>query len=392
MSVDTEAAKAQQEQARIWTEELVPRLNELEKLAKTTATKAEGHGDLQTAIAKVNARLDELEQIGVVAAATKTTKHDAAELSTGFAEFVKAGKVDTSAGKLSMDTDTGGAVLAPVDFVARISEIQHDLVQMRQYCQVIPTSKYAIEVPKADDSDVAVWAEDDSSARTANTGPGLSLEKILAFEQYYRMFLGNNLLEDSAVPLESFIAARAARRFAQQEGEAFVTGNGVGKPEGIFNNAALIAAGMETDTATLEPEDIIDLYTSLAQVYAERGTFVLHRTYVGTIRKMRDGDGAFLWAPALGGTGLAGKNPSTILGRPYICSETSETVSSAATGDQIIAFGDLYEGYTIADRRVVSALRDPYSTGGAGIYMHMRTRVGGQVVQPAALKLLKKGS
>ena len=98
---------------------------------------------------------------------------------------------------------------------------------------------------------------------------------------------------------------------------------------------------------------------------------------------MKTTDGQFLWAP-----GLAAGQPATLLGYPVAA---FEDMPDPASNSLSIAVGDMREAYQIVDRLGIRTLRDPYS---AKPYVEFYTtkRVGGDVVNFEAIKLIKLGS
>lgn len=381
-------------QGKTWETELMPRLIELERITGETAAKAlsaaQGPADLREAIQKVNDRMTELEQVGAVAAAQKTGAAHANTAEGTLGDYLRGRNV---AGKaLSLDSDSTGAILAPPEFVAKITELLTDLVPMRSYAQVITTASASVTVPRAGTNDVATWDADDSTPHANVTGPTMALDEIPAEGMHYDVFIGNKLRSDSRVNLEAWVASRSAYRFAQLEGESFITGSGTGQPEGILINAAIVAAATAQTGASgaLKPEDIIGLFHKLPQVYANRGTWVLDRTHLALIRSFREGGttGAFVWQRNIG---LQVGNPPTILDRPYIVSESAPT-TAATTGQVTIGFGDIDSTYLVVDHADASVLVNPFATGGAGVIVHTRKRVGGGVIQSGAFKALKVGS
>ena len=108
----------------------------------------------------------------------------------------------------------------------------------------------------------------------------------------------------------------------------------------------------------------------------------MNRTTIGAVRKMKAGDGDYLWRDS-----LSEGNPPTILGRPVV--ELPDMPDVAADANPIV-FGDMRQGYRIVDRVALSVLRDPYSRATNGqTRFHARRRVGGDVVKAEALRLLK---
>jgi HK97 family phage major capsid protein len=201
------------------------------------------------------------------------------------------------------------------------------------------------------------------------------------------------LLDDSAVNIDEWIAEEVRDAFAQREGTAFVTGNGTAKPKGFLDytkvanaswtwgNIGFLATGVDGAFASTNPGDkLIDLVYAVRAGYRANGTFVFNRATQAVIRKMKDGDGNYLWQPAA----KAG-DASMLMGYPVA---ESEDMPAIATNSYSVAFGDFRRGYLIVDRVGIRVLRDPYSSK-PYVLFYTTKRVGGGVQDFDALKLLK---
>ena len=198
------------------------------------------------------------------------------------------------------------------------------------------------------------------------------------------------LLDDSAFDLDGWLAARIAEKFARSEAAAFVNGNGVDKPTGFlthtlvdndswtWNSIGYVPSG--ADGAFSGADQIIDLVYALGAAYRSNGTFVMNSKTAGTVRKLKDGDGRFLWSD-----GLAAEQPARLLGYPVLIAEDMPDIAS---GTAAIAFGDFRAGYTIAERPDLRVLRDPFSAK-PHVLFYATKRVGGHVSDFAAIKVMK---
>ena len=181
--------------------------------------------------------------------------------------------------------------------------------------------------------------------------------------------------------------------FAEQEGAAFVTGNGVNRPRGILSYDAVenadyawgklgyVGTGGAAGFAANDPADaIIDLYYSLKAGLREGASFLSSDAVMGTVRKMKDGDGNYLWAAPT----APGEVP-TILQKPVV---TDDNMHALGAGKFPLAFGNFQRAYLIVDRQGIRVLRDPF-TSKPNVLFYTTKRVGGGVVNFEALKLLK---
>ena len=204
-----------------------------------------------------------------------------------------------------------------------------------------------------------------------------------------------HMLDDAMFDVDEWLAKEVANEFARAEGFAFVKGSGVNQPMGFLTSPSTAVADSARPMGTLQflgtgvsagfpvtnPADrLIDLVQTLRQPYRQGAVFVMNSSVAAQIRKFKTSDGAFIWQP-----GLISGQPATLLGYPVI---EAEDMPDVAANSLSIAFGNFQAGYTIAERNETSILRDPY-TKKPYVYFYATKRVGGQVVNSEAIKLLK---
>ena len=157
------------------------------------------------------------------------------------------------------------------------------------------------------------------------------------------------------------------------------SGSGVGQPEGLLTISGMTEVNSGS-AAALTGDGLVNLYYTLPDFYARQSTFVMKRSTVGAVRKLKDSSGNYLWAPGFGGNGLtmnlAAGAPATILDRPY---REAIDMPAVAADAMAIVFGAFKMGYRIVDRQDIRVLRDPYSNK-PYVTFYTTKRVGGQVV------------
>lgn len=165
---------------------------------------------------------------------------------------------------------------------------------------------------------------------------------------------------------------------AAAEEEAFITGDGTGKPTGLLTSGE---TGVTTASASaITADEIIDLYHSLRTPYRKKAVFLANDSTVKAIRKLKDGNGQYLWQP-----GLQAGQPDTILNRPI---HTSIYAPEIESGNSIMLFGDL-SYYWIADRqgRSFQRLNELYAKNGQ-VGFRIFQRVDGKLILPEAVKIM----
>ncbi len=290
---------------------------------------------------------------------------------------------------LSLGNDPAAGFLAPQEYVLEIIKAATEFSPLRQVARVRQTSRTSAQFPKRTASFGAVWVSE-QGVRAETEGLSYGLEEVAAHEMYALVDISQQLLEDSAFDLPSELNGEFAEQFSVTEGLAFISGNGAGKPEGILANTS-VASTVSGSAATVADSDgtadgLFTLFHSLKTSYANAGTWLLNKTTLASLRKLKEGTtNAYIWQP-----GLTAGVPSLIIGAPYlICPDMPSEAADAFP----VAFGDWRRAYVIADRVNMSILRDPFSRATMGNIRYIaRKRVGGQVVLAEAIRLLKCAS
>ena len=286
---------------------------------------------------------------------------------------------------LAVSNDTQAGYLAPVEFVQEIIKGETEISAMRPLIRVRQTSQKSLQVPKRTGQFGAIWVAEQGE-RSETQGLTYGLEEISTHELYALIDVTEQMLEDNFFDMQSELRTESTEQFAVSEGAAVVSGTATGQPEGFLSNADVQSTNSGSAAtiadATGQANGIIDLYHGIKTAYAVRGTWVLNRQTLGSVRKLKDNDNNYIWQP-----GLATLRPNTILDAPYV--EVPDMPNEGANTFPI-AFGDWRRAYTLVDRVQMTMLRDPYTQATAGkIRFIFRKRVGGQVVLAEAISKLK---
>jgi HK97 family phage major capsid protein len=299
-----------------------------------------------------------------------------------FASFARRGVERMQADEvraLTVATDADGGYLAPESF---IRELDRNLVlysPIRNVARITQVSAGELILPKRTGTMTASWG--DESDESTETQPAYGQQAMSVHEIKCYVDVSNRLLEDAAFNIDSELSADFAEEFGRAEGAAFIGGNGTKKPLGLITTTGManVTTASATDIAT---DELIDLYHALPATYAARAVWTMNRTTIGKVRKMRDGEGRYVWQEP-----LSQGNPATILGRPVI---EFPDMPDVAAGAVPVVFGDFGSGFRIFDRVNLSVLRDPYSQATKGLVrFHARRRVGGGVTKKEAFRFLK---
>lgn len=282
---------------------------------------------------------------------------------------------------LQIGTDSEGGYLVPEEYENTLVEALEEENIFRKLANVINTSSGDRKIPVVASKGSASWVDEEGTI--SDSDDAFSQVSIGAYKLGTLIKVSNELLNDSAFNLESYISKEFARRIGSKEEEAFFTGNGTGKPIGIFNATGGAEIGVTTASSTsITADEVIDLFYSLKAPYRKKAVWILNDATVKAIRKLKDKNDNYLWQPAL----TAG-TPDTILGRPVY---TSSYVPTIAAGVKTIAFGD-FSYYWIADRqgRIFKKLNELYAATDQTGFVATQ-RVDGKLVLPEAIKVLQQ--
>lgn len=282
---------------------------------------------------------------------------------------------------LQIGTDTEGGYLVPDEFERTLVEALEDENIFRRFANVITTSSGDHKIPVVASKGTASWIDEEGTIPESDDSFGQV--SIGAYKLGTMIKVSEELLNDSVFSLESYISKEFARRIGNKEEESFFIGDGSGKPTGILAATGGAQLGVTTASATaITIDEVLDLFYSLKAPYRNRAAFVMNDATVKAIRKLKDGNGQYLWQPSL----QAG-TPDTILNRPLYTSAYVPTIASAA---KTVAFGD-FSYYWVADRqgRTFKRLNELFAvTGQVGFVATQR--VDGKLILPEAIKILQQ--
>lgn len=282
---------------------------------------------------------------------------------------------------LEVGTDSEGGYLVPDEFERTLIEALLEENIFRSIAKVINTSSVDRKIPVVASKGTASWVDEEGEIPESDDAFGQV--SIGAYKLATMIKVSEELLNDSVFNLESYIAKEFARRIGAKEEEAFFTGDGSGKPTGIFHTTGGAQLGATTASATaLTVDEVMDLFYSLKSPYRKNAIFVMNDATVKVIRKLKDGNGQYIWQPS-----LTASQPDTILNRPVKTSSYVPTIEAAA---KTIAFGD-FGYYWVADRqgRAFKRLNELFAATGQVGFMATQ-RVDGKLILAEAIKVLQQ--
>jgi HK97 family phage major capsid protein len=354
---------------------------------------------LDSAIEAQQRRLDELTLKTARPALTQSAAAQpdiAREHKSAFDCYVRSGETtglrDLETKAMSVGSNPDGGYLVPEEVETDIGKRLRDISPIRAIAAIREISANVYKKPFMTAGPTTGWVGE-TAARPQTASPVLDELAFPAMELYAMPAATATLLEDASVNLDEWLASEVDQVFAEQEGVAFVTGDGNNKPRGFLSytnvanaswswgNIGYIATGVAGAFPATDPSDVlIDLVYAMRAVYRQHGMFIMNRKTQSEIRKLKDNDGHYIWQPPAQAGGRA-----SLMTFPLI--ETEEMPEIAANSFSV-AFGDFKRGYLIVDRQGVRVLRDPYSAK-PYVLFYTTKRVGGGVQDFDAIKLLK---
>lgn len=377
------------------------RLKEIEKKGVADPLLTEKVDKINADIAQISALKKQLDTLETTVAQGQFPGGGKNELDRvkaqhkdAFAKFFRKGAegglrdLEVQAG-LSTLSDPDGGFLVPEDYEQAIDRVALSVSAMRRLATVrtIGTDTYKKLVNQGGAS--SGWVGEKGARAETNT-PTLTEIAINTKEIYAMPAATQTLLDDSRVDIAGWLADEVSIEFSEQESEAFINGNGVEQPKGIaayamaanssyvWGKVGYITSGNASLVNDLDK--LIDLQHALKPVYRNGAAWLMNDATLATIRKMKDGDGNYIWVP-----GLKDGAPDTLLGKPV---EIDDNVDDIGTGKYPIFFANFKRAYLIIDRQGVRVLRDPYTTK-PYVLFYTTKRVGGGIVMYEAIKALK---
>jgi HK97 family phage major capsid protein len=346
---------------------------------------------LRSDVDEVKARLDRVSRAAARPALSGIA--DAAPEVKGFVDgYLRKGR-EAEVKSITGTSPSDGGYAVPQEIDALIASQLKDLSPIRSVAQVVQVGTAGYRKLVTTGGTASGWVSE-TAGRPETATPQFEEIAPPSGELYANPAASQAMLDDAAFDLEGWIASEIAMEFARAEGAAFVNGTGVNQPKGFLAADVSTAADSARafgalqylgsgDAAGLgaDPEArLIDLVHTMKAGYRQGAQWVMNSATLAEVRNLKTADGALLWQP-----GLVEGQPDRLLGYSIV---EAEDMPDMAGGAFPIAFGNFKAGYLIAERTATTILRDPF-TNKPFVHFYATRRVGGQVLDSAAIKLLK---
>jgi HK97 family phage major capsid protein len=307
----------------------------------------------------------------------------------GFISHIRYGRdkehmysdADRKALSVGSDLD-GGFFIRPVWSNRIITKI-FETSPIRQLATVDtvtgPELKYPVDISEAN----CGWTGETQSRATTST-PVVNEKSIIAQELYALPKATQSLLEDAGIDVEAWLMDKVASKMARVEATAFVLGNGIAMPRGLWTypnglNWGQVQQVGSGSSGAFTLTGLTNIVGQLKEPYHPGARWLMQRASVPAIMLLTDGNGRYVFQPIFS----MGYNNAPLLGYPITY---AADVPSIGAGALAAGFGDFKEAYTILDRLGISLLRDPYLYK-PFVGFYTRKRVGGDVLNFEAYKL-----
>lgn len=280
---------------------------------------------------------------------------------------------------LQEGVDADGGYLVPEEYDTRLIEGLTEENIMRKLATIIKTGAER-KINIAASTPAAAWIDEGGSLTFGDAK--FDQINLDAHKLHVAVKVTEELLYDNVFNLETYILDKFAKALANAEEDAFLNGDGKGKPLGIFATTGGGEVGVTAASATtITADEVINLIYSLKRPYRKNAVFITNDQTLAILRKLKDGNGAYIWQPSY----QVGE-PDSLLGYPVY---TSAYVPIVAAGNPVMAFGD-FSYYNVGDRgsRSFAELKELFAGNGMVGFV-AKERVDGRLVLPEAVQILK---
>ena len=373
-------------------DKLSSNLDQFKKVSETKQLESKGSEGLNNTNLKQISEVLKQQQNSIVKLETALSRPSSEQKSSNvveenteykqaFCSYIRSGsnKIASVTQRKGLSTNDNSGYLTTTRISDHVSQLLHTSSPMRQICNITEISTDAYEIIKYDMEKVADWTD---FKRMSIPGEHERIAKhvIPVHELFAQPKASQKLVDDPTIDIEKWFADCVSDAFSQKENEAFLHGNGKGKPFGLLvdDQIEVVKSGIDGD---FDSDSLMLLMYSLLDQYAVNGKFLVSRDVMQRIRMLKSKEtGQYLCQQNL-------NNPHscTLFGAEVIqCAE----MPSMDKGSISIAYGDFNKAYQIVDRGDMRVIRDPY-TDKPFIKFYTTKRVGGGVVQPRAIKLME---
>lgn len=313
-----------------------------------------------------------------------------------FYNYMRTGEGERKA--MSSGSDPSGGYLVPTEIDTALTKYLRARSPMRQLARVVPVGGAEFKEPHSTLGTGYTWVGE-TTTRPETTAPSFKMTTIPTCEVYAAPQITQNLLDDNAFDLGNWLVDELTDAFGDGEGDAFINGNGVTRPRGLFTYDVVSTADATREHgkfqyvptggagafASSNPSDaLIALVHAVKPQYRANASWLMSGEVLEAVRKFKAAStNEYLWQPS----NQMGQ-PDMLLGYPVYEDENLPAIGSNSLS---AAFGDFRRAYTITDRNT-AMLRDPFTAKPYVVFYATKRLGGGGGRDTRAVKFLKFAS
>ncbi len=311
------------------------------------------------------------------------------DYKNAFQSYVKCGEEQAlrtlERKSLSTMVNADGGYSVPQTLVAKLEEDLSDVSVIRRLSNVMQVSSSSVDLLLNATGAAVGWAGEQDERGETDT-PHMQKLVVPVHEMYAKPRATQKLLDDASINIEQWLSESVSHRLAEVENHAFLYGDGDKKPTGILTYPMAEDSEWGTFSKVSFDENniidnLVDMFAGIEGQYLSNAVWMMSRSTLAHIRKVKDQDGRHIWQPSLDAT-----SPSMLLGYPVELCDDMPTLGTEEAAS--IIFGNFERAYQVVDRQGINVLRDPYSSK-PYIEFYTTKRVGGDVINFDALIMLK---
>lgn len=283
-----------------------------------------------------------------------------------------------------------GYLVAPEKFVMELIKELADATFMRQKARVLPTLQGAQSLgypTRTVGMSSFAWGTE-TQAPTPDSTLAYGKREFKPNPATSEILISKTLIRN-APEVDALVRAEIVEEMSENLEIAYMTGNGVGQPLGLFtasNDGIPTSRDVSNgNTATeIKFDGLLEAQYSIKQKYQPNCEWIFHRDAIKQLRKLKDSDGHYVWQPSI----QLGQ-PDILLSKPINMTEYAP--STFTTGLYAGLYGDL-KNYWICDSFAldIQVLTELYARQNQIDYI-TRVETDGAPVMPAAFARVTLG-
>jgi HK97 family phage major capsid protein len=284
-------------------------------------------------------------------------------------------------------TATAGGNTVPTTFYG---QLMAHLIEVSGIMMAGPT---VLNTSSGESIEIPVTTAHSSAALTTEANPigesdpAFATRTLGAYKYGVLLQASSELLTDTGVDLEGYLAMQAGRALGNAFGVHAITGDGSSKPTGVITSASAGVTGGTAVVGAFTADNLIDLYYSVIAPYRNSTScgWLMRDSTLGAARKLKDGQGQYLWQPSL----QLGA-PDTLLSKPV---NTDPNVAAPALSAKSVAFGDFSQYFVRLAGGVRFERSDDYAFNSDLVTFRAIIRADGLLIdQTGAVKVFTGGA